>query len=193
MYEQQGVGVGIGDEYLTPPPEKRDAETEIGIIKELSPAKIIEQIRMQLKGFEYDYLEDKWIKIAEPMMNEKGIKYFIWSVRSAGVTDITTFSNYAPDEISKRVEFVVCQAIPIMYLWHKEFGIEKQSLPIITSFLFTLSESSFKKSQNAGDRSVIGRTIQEQIMNRSQFANMGFQPQERPSLLQSLNPFHKKK
>jgi hypothetical protein len=72
---------------------------EIGIIKEMSPRKVLEQLRMKLKGFEFDYEKNDYTKISDPLMNDKGISKYL-SIMSSVITDLVTFSNYKDDEIN---------------------------------------------------------------------------------------------
>jgi len=82
-YDDQGLSapMGYGD------------GSEVGIIKELSPKKVLEQIRMKMKGFEYDYEKQDYIKIADPLMNDKGISKYL-SILGSVISDVVTFSNY---------------------------------------------------------------------------------------------------
>lgn len=159
-----GESTGI----MPPRFQDRDDSPEIGVIRELSPKKVKEQIRMELKGFSYDYEQKKYIKIEGeiPMMNELGIQKFI-SCLSA-VTDTVTFSNYTLEDAKRHTLFVVESVIPTIYINYKEYGIEnKCDLPVLTSKLFNLTYAAFMKAVGAGDRGVIGRTIQESIMTRA--------------------------
>ena len=178
------------DEMINPTPSEKDDEKEIGIIRELSPRKVIEQLRMNLKGYEFDPEKSKWVKVLEPLMNERGINKFLWIVKSAGVTELLTFSNYKPDDISRRVSFICHQTIPVIYIYHKEYGLEKSDLKIISSLIFNWTEAAFNKAMGAGDRGVINKTISENIMTRAGF-NM--QPQqESKGIWSKINPFSRK-
>jgi hypothetical protein len=186
--EIQQMENGYFPDSVLPPrfPEKDDSP-EIGVIRELSPKKVKEQIRMELKGYAYDYEQKKYVKIPgeEPMMNDKGIQKFI-SCLSA-VTDTVTFSNYQIEDAKKHTLFVIESALPTIYINYKEYGIENKSdLPVLASKLFVLTYAAFQKAVGAGDRGVIGRTIQESIMTR---AGQQIQEQKRGGLFGNINPF----
>lgn len=163
-------GVEDTEESPLPPQRKDERESpEIGVIRELSPKKVLEQLRMNLKGFFYDWETKKYVKVEgfEPLMNDKGISKYL-SICSAVVTDLVTFSNYNENEIPKLTYFVCENAIPIIYVNYKEFGIKQKSdLPILTNQVFNLTLAAFKKAIGAGDRGVIGRTITENIQSKS--------------------------
>jgi hypothetical protein len=179
------------DNQSVMPPRFNDREEspEIGVIRELSPKKVKEQIRMELKGYSYDYEEKKYIKIEGevPMMNELGIQKYI-SCLSA-VTDTVTFSNYTLEDAKAHTLFVMESVIPTLYINYKDYGItSKCDLPVLTSKLFNLTYAAFMKAVGAGDRGVIGRTIQESIMTRAgqqQFQ----QPQQKGGIFNNINPF----
>lgn len=149
---------------VIPPREKREESAEVGIIRELSPLKVINQLRMQLKGYSWDYDESKWVKTRDPLMNDKGIGKYL-SIISAIVSDLVTFSSYNPNEINPLVEYVCERAIPVIYVNYREYGIqEKSDLPIIDIQIFNLTKAAFHKAMGAGDRNVVRGTFGEQMM-----------------------------
>ena len=167
--------------------EDREAP-EVGIIKELSTKRILEQLRMNLKGYFWDYEEKKYIKIEgfEPLMNDIGIAKYL-SIMSGVISDVITFSNYREEEIKNLTQFICEKAIPIIHVNYKEYGVKhKSDLGIIDIQIFNLSYGAFKKAQNAGDRNVVRGTVSENMQSR----NMGnFPMQEKKSILSKLNPF----
>lgn len=177
---------------INPPRDDyRQEGTEIGVIRELSPKRVKEQIRMELKGYAYDYEEKKYLKVEGevPLMNDLGIQKFCSTL--SAVTDTVTFSNYDIEEAKKNTLFIMELVIPTIYLNYKEYGIKnKTDLPVLTSKLFVLTYSAFKKAVGAGDRGVIGRTIQENILSRAgQMNQPQQQPERRQGFFSSLNPF----
>jgi hypothetical protein len=180
---------GMNDSIMPPRFNDKEDSPEIGVIRELSPKKVKEQIRMELKGFSYDYEEKKYVKIEGeiPLMNELGIQKFI-SCLSA-VTDTVTFSNYTIEDAKAHTLFVMESVIPSFYINYKTYGIkDKSDLPVLTSKLFVLTYAAFQKAVGAGDRGVIGRTIQESIMTRAGQQAMQ-QNQQSGGFLSNINPF----
>jgi len=174
------------DEEIMPPVIKKD-EAEVGIIKELSPLKVLNQLRMELKGYYWDYDDEKWVKIREPLMNDKGIGKYL-SIISSVVTDLVTFSNYRPEEINKLVEYVCEKAIPVIHINYKEYGIkDKSDLQIIDIQIFNLTKAAFHKALGAGDRNVIRGTYGEQMTYRYGYPA----PSKEKSFLSRINPFSK--
>lgn len=182
------------DDYYSgvnpPRDESRQEGTEIGVIRELSPKKVKESVRMELKGYSYDYEEKKYVPVPGevPMMNDLGIQKFCSAL--SAVTDTVTFSNYDVEEAKKNTLFIMELVIPTIYINYKEYGImNKTDLPVLTSKLFVLTYSAFKKAVGAGDRGVIGRTISENIMSRAGQMQQQQQPERRQGFFSSINPF----
>lgn len=176
-----------------PRDEIRQEGTDIGVIRELSPKKVKEHIRMDLKGFDYDEQERRYIKRDgfEPLLNDKGIAKFINALPA--LSDTVTFSNYTAEQISKLVVFSMEQVIPSIYINYKEYGIKnKCDLPILTNMLFTITLGAYNKALGAGDRGVIGKVTTENIVSRGgQYNPMQQQPERRNGFFSNLNPFRK--
>ena len=176
---------------VMPPQFKEDKEAaEIGVIRELSPKKVLEQLRMNLKGHYYDYEKKMYKKIEgfEPLLNDRGIAKYL-AIMSSVVTDLITFSSYSQEEIPNLTLFVCDKALPVIHINYKEYGIkEKSDLQIIDIQIFNLTLAAFKKAVGAGDRSVIGRTISESIVSRSGMINP-IREERQGGFLSRLNPF----
>ena len=187
-------GMGMGDPLLDlmPPMRKdRDDYASIGIIRELSPKKIIETLRHNLVGEFYDTETKKWERVAgfTPMLNELGRAKYLQIVSSA-VTDIVTFSNYQDDQVARLVKYIMRGAIPDICVNYKLYGIKNKSdISSVLTQLFNLVLGSFNKAIGAGDRGVIGRTISEQI-HTNQIGNNEISPIDSGAGFYSkLNPF----
>lgn len=177
------------EDFVMPPPEEERDVDSVGIIKALSPKKVLEQLRMNLKGYFWDYAEKKYIKVEgfEPLMNDKGIAKYL-SIMSSVVTDLITFSNYRPDEIDKLVLYVCDKAIPTIHINYKEYGIkEKSDLQIIDLQIFNLTLGAFKKAVHGGDRRVVSGTVAERMETRS--GNYMPQQNKPRGFLSRMNPF----
>jgi len=173
---------------ISPPIEPKEQEAGIGIIRELSPRKVLEQLRMNLKGYFFDYEADKYMQVKDmkPLMNDKGISKYL-SIMGAVITDLVTFSNYKEEEINALVMYVCDKAIPTIHINYKEYGImDKSDLQIIDIQIFNLTLAAFKKAVGGGDRSVVRGGVSESIVQRQGY--MG-QPQERRGFLSRINPF----
>jgi hypothetical protein len=192
MQNQTYDDYGTGQDSVMPPrfPDKDD-NMEIGVIRELSPKKVKEMIRAELKGFTFDYEQKKYVKVEGevPMMNELGIQKFLNSFPA--ITDTVTFSNFTAEVADKIVLFIMESSIPSIYVNYKEYGIkDKSDLPVLTAKLFTLTHAAFHQAVGAGHRGVIGRTISESIMTRSGEMRMQQPMQnERRGIFSRINPF----
>ncbi len=168
--------------------EDEKESSEIGIIKELSPKRILEQLRMNLKGFFWDYEKKAYIKIEgfEPLMNDQGIAKYL-SIMSSVITDLVTFSNYKDEEINRYTLYVCDKALPTIHINYKEYGIKNKSdLQIIDIQIFNLTHAAFKKAVGAGDRNIIRGTVSESIAARM-YPTVPHLQQE--SFLSKMNPF----
>jgi hypothetical protein len=187
-YQEQGFSQ---QDYFPPMPQyNQQKETDsVGIIKELSPKKVLEQVRMNLKGFYYDYEEKKYVQIPGfvPLLYDKGIAKYL-SILSSVITDLVTFSAYTKEEIPARTLYVCEKAIAVIHVNYKEYGIkEKSDLEILDVQIFALTDAAFKKALGGGDRGVIGKTTSENIMNRGDYPNQN--KQGGGSFLTKINPF----
>lgn len=174
-----------------PPPMQEEKESpEIGIIKELSPKKVLEQLRMNLKGCFWDYEKKAYAQIPDmkPLMNEKGIAKYL-SIMSSIITDLVTFSNYKDEEVKSLVQYVCDKAIPTIHINYKEYGVQSKSdLGIIDIQIFNLTYAAFKKAVGAGERNVIRGTVSEAMIARTGYPQ---QMREEGGFLSKINPFTK--
>jgi len=191
-YEPEGLEGNEDAEilnYARPVKEEDKESAEIGIIRELSPKKVLEQLRMNLKGFFWDYEKKCYIEVKgyQPLMNDKGIAKYL-SIMSAVITDLVTFSNYKDEEINRLTLYVCDKAIPTIHVNYREYGIhEKCDLDIIDIQIFNLTLAAFKKAVGSGDRNVIRNVTSENIMQRSGFSQTPSQKQQ--GFLSRINPF----
>jgi len=196
MQQQSGMGMGMPgmpmqDTYFPPAQQQQDSPNEIGVIRELDPFKVLENLRHNLSGDIFDSEKKKWIRIAEPIMNDKGIGKYI-SIVAAPVSSLITFSNFQLDEIPPLALFVCEKAIPVIHVNYKEYGIkDKANLQILDIQLLYLTIGALKKALGAGDRGVIGRTISENIMNRGAMPMQGMPMmlEQKKGFWSRLNPF----
>jgi len=180
---EQGEG-----EYPPVPREHRQEAAEIGIIRELDPKKNLMDIKNYILGLMWDDTKQKYVRFTDPLMNDTGIGYYL-SILIPAISSLNTFSNYEEKEIGVLVDYVCGNAIPTIYINYKEYGIkDKCHLPIIENQLLVLTLAAFKKALNAGDRKVIGRTINEQIRNSPQGIVNPAGP-EKKNMWQKLSPF----
>jgi len=165
--------------------QQQKQEESIGIIRELDPKKVLDMIRHYLNGEIYDEEEGKYVRVFDPLMNEKGIGKYL-SIVSAAVSSLVTFSNFKEDDIMKLTLYVCENALPILYVNYKEYGIQdKSNLNILSNQILVMTMAAFRKALGAGDRNVIGRTIQETISTRA----LDYPKEERKSFFAKLNPF----
>ena len=184
------------EDYNQPvmPPQREEREpAEIGVIRELSPKKVLEQVRMNMKGYEWNSETKKYIRQEGyvQLMNDEGIGRYITALHAV-ITDLVTFSNYKEDEIKELTLYICEEVIPAIHVNYREYGIKQKSdLCLIDAQIFNLTLAAFKKAVGAGDRGVIGRTIQESINTRSgQIQQIGGRDREGGGgFFNKMNPF----
>lgn len=186
---ESSYGGQMGQSIMPPDREERESP-EIGIIREMSPAKILRNIRMNLKGFFWNPENKQFEKIAnfQPMMNDVGINKYM-DVLSSFLNDTLTFSNYNEMEVGRICLHICEEVIPVIHVNYVEFGIKsKTDLPLVDMKIFVMSLSALKKAMGAGDRAVIGRTITENIMTRSGMPMQNMR-EEKKGFFNRINPF----
>jgi len=182
---------GGGSDFFPPGKEDREQSSDIGVIRELDPIKVIETLRHYLRGEMWDSEKRVWMKHMEPLMNNKGIGKYL-SIISAPVSSLITFSNFQLDEIPTLALYICDQAIPVIHVNYREYGItDKSNLQILDIQILFMTIAALKKALGAGDRNVIGRTISENIMNRSGSGAIQPLQSEKRGILSRLNPFAK--
>jgi hypothetical protein len=174
---------------ISPPSYDDRDRNEIGIIKEMSPRKVLEQLRMNIKGYYWDSDKKEYIKIPgmHPLMNDKGISKYL-SIMSSVITDLVTFSNYKDSEINRLTEYICEKIIPTIHINYVEYGIqEKSDLPIIDVQIFNLTLASFKKAVGAGDRNLVRGVTTENISQRPS----NYNEERRGGFFSKFNPFYR--
>lgn len=172
---------------ISPPSPRYPEDPEVGIIKELSSKKVLEAVRMELKGFYYDYENKKYVKAQgiNPLMNDEGISIFLNALSL--VSDIITFSNFNEEEVNKLTEYVCSETLPVIHINYKNYGIkEKSHLNLINAKILSLSWGALKKAMFAGDRGVIKKGYHEDI-SRSYAPYQ--QEQQKKGFMGRINPF----
>ena len=179
----------LDGEGKAPPITQQFNPAEVGIIKELSPLKVLRQIRENLRGFFWNDEEKEYQKIEgfEPLMNDYGINKFL-SILGSVLNDVVTMSNIPPDEVNRLVLHVCDNTIPVMYIDYKNWGIKSKSdLELLANQIFMTTYGALHKASGAGDRSVIRGTLQETIQQRT--SNMPMPEQGKKGFMSKLNPF----
>lgn len=164
----------------------RQDDYEIGLVRELNPRKITENIEKYLRGEVWDDEKQKFVKKFKAVFNDKGINMYMLTINGV-INQIITLSNFSDEECRRICFFVMEDIIPIIDVNYIEFGIsDKMMLPSIHAMLFTMTFGALKRAMNEGDRRVIGRSITENIMTRHQPDE---QNKKKDSVFSKLNPF----
>lgn len=177
-----------GDLGKAPPITQQFNPSEVGIIKELSPLKILETIGKNLRGFFWDSEEKEWKQLQnfKPLMNELGINKYI-QILSGYLNDVITMSNFDRERADKLLNITLKNAIFTMYIYHEDWGIDEDNLLILENQIINTASGAFGKAVGAGDRSVIRGTLSENIMQRT--SNIPMPEQGKKGWMSKLNPF----
>ena len=181
----RGEGSGVGMPIISQP-----VEPSVGIIKELSPLKVLTRVRENLKGRFWDEEKKEYVSIEgyEPLLNNYGISKYL-SILASTLNDVITMSNIPMDEVNRLVLHVCDRTIPIMYINYKEWGIKQKSdLGILDNQILMMTYGALRKGAGAGDRNLVRGTISEQIQQRQ---GMPFPSEKGKGFLSKINPFSK--
>lgn len=174
------------------PPIKEPDPAEIGIIRELNPKKILDDIKMEMSGYAWDPQLKKYVKVdgMKPLMNEIGIAKFL-NILSSFVSQLVTFSNFTQERVDRLVNLIVEETYFNVGINWREFGIpSKSDIATVQLKILMTAIASLSRAVGAGDRNVVRGAVTESIMNR-QLPNQ--YSQEPQSLMSKLNPFGGKK
>lgn len=161
---------------------------EIGIIRELNPKKILDEIKMELSGHSWDPIKKKYEKITgmKALMSDAGISKIL-QIMSSFINQLTTFSNFDQERVDKLVVLIVEETYFNVAINWRDFGIpDKSSIATVQLKILMAAISALNRAKGAGDRNVVRGAVQESISNRQM---PDFYPQPQQSLLGKLNPF----
>jgi hypothetical protein len=180
---------GQNSYYSMPQQRRENNAMEIGLLRELNPKKIMDDIEHYLLGEVYDFESYKYVKKFRQIMNKNGINTFLF-IAGGVINQVVTLSNFDKEQISKMALFIMEKAIPVIDINWKEYGIcDKSLLPTIHGMLFTLVYSSLQKALNEGERRMVGRTISENINVSRPIQGMYGDEQKKQGFLARFNPF----
>lgn len=149
---------------MPPQPKSEDPQTEIGIIKGLSFKDRIQEIAFELQGWERNPIkEGEWENTGHRIMNDKGIKNFVQSLRSIS-EQIFTMSYYDLPQISPFVEWYVRTNVAHFLVHSEDFGLAEENYNVIENYIMTVSFGAMHKARGAGDRNVVRGVYSEDAL-----------------------------
>jgi len=146
-------------------------ETQAVLIEQLSPDKIIENIKLILEGSIRDeYGEIK--KIGDPLMNQKGVNNLMISIRSV-VNINTIMSAIREEKINEFMIDLMDEIIDDLTLNWKEYDIKnKSNLDKIEGIIKRMAYPAFMRSKEGGERIFLKGVTVENISSRPTFQPM---------------------
>ena len=176
----------LGLSGIGTPPQQQQADS-VGIIRELSPLKVLKSIKELLNGKVINEKTGEYEQMHKPLLNEYGIGE-IMAILSASMNDVVTMSNFDRERADKLINLTMKNAIFTMYIYHEDWGIKKDNLLILENIIMNTTCGAFGKSVGAGERAIIRGVVSENILQRN--PNMPL-PEQKKSWWQRSNPFNK--
>jgi hypothetical protein len=148
---------------VSPRSDSGQADTaEIGIIKGLSPERLITKIELRLRGYIYNSLNRTWEKSREGIMNEVGIGNFLACLQV--IEDNVAFSFYHEKDIPRYVYYAFAQNYPTFITYANEFDLDYKDYNIIETVLFHYILSVYMAARHGGHRNAVRGTLSENVM-----------------------------
>lgn len=136
--------------------------TEIGIIKGLSPERLSAKIELRLKGYIFDNLLKRWILFRKPIMNDLGVGNFMTCLQS--IDENVAFSYYNEKDIPRLVYHAFSQNYPTYIIYAKDFDLDPKDFNIIETVLFHYILSVYMAARHGGHRNAVRGTLSENVM-----------------------------
>jgi len=173
MVKKQVAGQAIDSNFNLM--RKETEGSEIAIIKGLGHKEHIKEIWMLINGYDYNYYDDKWEKVSEPIMNPEGIRNLMTILNIALRMD---FSNIEPEDIPKIVLHFFKNNFPQFIVYEKEFGLNPMNNNIVSTACFFAPYISARNAKGAGHRNAVRGTFSEDVL-----AKLGTESTEKKGLL----------
>lgn len=143
-------------------PNSMQESSEIGIIRGLSPERLLVKIELRLMGFRYDNLLRKWVNYRTPIMNEEGIGNFMNCLQV--IEDNVAFSFYNEKDIPRYVYLAFLQNYPTYITYAEQFDLDYKDYNIIETLLFHFILSVYMAARHGGHRNAVRGTLSENVM-----------------------------
>jgi len=126
---------------------------------QLDPAEIIEEMEHKLKGEVWDAKTQKFVRRAgrDPLMNEDGINVIL-SLISPVISKVVILSNLKEEDIDAMMLDFSKNLICLFASEYHKFGIKKQYIPSIKTFICMIVQATLNRALNEGERKFLGRT-----------------------------------
>lgn len=158
---------------VTPRNDSGQADiSEIGIIRGLSPERLITKIELRLRGYVYNSLNRTWEEKRRPIMNNEGIGNFLACIQV--IEDNVAFSFYHEKDIPRYVYYAFSQNYPTFIVYAKDFELDYKDYNIIETILFHFILSVYMAARHGGHRNAVRGTLSENVMAKL-FENGGGQ------------------
>lgn len=140
-----------------------DGTAEIGIIEGLGAKKYAKELYLQLKGYTYNFLTEKWEKGADtnPVMNEEGIRNIMAVINMALRMD---FSNIEEDDIPRLTLEFYKSNFPQFSIYYEEWGLDLKNINIIHTACWLPFYIAARNAKGSGHRNAVRGTLSEQVL-----------------------------
>ena len=124
------------------------------IMYQLDTAEILEELEMNLKGYDWDFKSNTYVKKRAQMVNDLGIDTFM-TLLKAEVNKTKILSYYEDEDvliIAKEFELNIVDVLAAKY---QEFGIDEQLLSSVRSMWGNAVYSAYMRGLHGGERTFL--------------------------------------
>ena len=139
-------------QYLGDLQKKQDAEL---IRWQQDPSDVMEQVHLQMRGYEYDYKKGVWDLKGKPMLTDEGLHaLMVWL--QPFFNKISVMSSFDRQEIRKMCYDFRANLTCWLAQNQLEYGVDRRNLQQIKDTFFYLAFGLIKRAESAGDRAYSG-------------------------------------
>jgi len=155
-------------------------EDTAGLISQLDPVAIVEEVKHQLRGEEQVPKLDKegrtvyvWLKKRKkPLINEEGIASLMVNVRLC-VNQSTVMGKTDDEDIPKLMNTISDTVISKLMMNREKFDVDKAELDTITDLICIMSYIALRRSHNALTIGLMKKATQEHIISKQNESKKG--------------------
>lgn len=159
----EGLNSLKGINNIIPSYIHKDENTSV-VFEALRSKSLVDNKVMQYMGFEFFPLQNEWVRIREPIMNERGISKIIHFIRTTA--EEIEFSHIEKEDINRYALNLLKNELVEMFLNYKKYDLSPSDFGLIFSDLVKFTISSLNKAKHGGHRGAFTRTISEDTIQK---------------------------
>ena len=174
---------------LIPPVNSNEHSPSVAIIEALKAEQYVIKTILELKGYMFDPILNKWVMYRNQIMNERGIGNFISTVQN--ISETIEYSSIREEDIPKFAVFLFEQNYPYFTIYYSEYELQISDFNLVSTILFNFIISALHKAKGGGHRNVVRGTYSEDILGKL-IAQPEMQKGNLANALEKFNPFKKR-